>query len=72
MALGIKECNMAIYAGLHKVSCDMCGGFREPQKVIQHKDGSSADICDICYGKCLVYPKFQQGIKDKDIMVKDY
>ena len=63
---------MAVYAGLHKVSCDMCGDLRTPTKIVKHKDGSKADICDICYGKCLTYPKFNEGIATKDIEVLDY
>lgn len=64
---------MPLYAGLEKYSCDMCGSMGEkPQKTVRHKDGSKADICGKCYSKCLVFPKFQQGLKDGDITVSDY
>ena len=63
---------MSVYAGLYKMSCDMCGNLTRPKKVVKHKDGSEADICDVCYGRCLAFPKFQQGLKSHDISVRDY
>jgi ribosome-binding protein aMBF1 (putative translation factor) len=61
-----------LYVGLEKFSCDMCGPGPKPTKVIKHKDGSKAEICDICYGKCLAYPKFQEGLKSGEIKVSNY
>ena len=63
---------MAVYAGLYKMSCDMCGDLVKPQHTIAHEDKSKADICSICYGKCLAYPKFNEGIKAGDIKVYSY
>ena len=63
---------MAVYAGLYKMSCDMCGELTIPKYTVLHKDGSKADICSICYGKCLAYPKFNAGIESNDIKVTDY
>ena len=63
---------MEVYAGLHKVSCDMCHDLVQPTRIIKHRDGSKVDICDVCYGKCLAYPKFNKGIRDKDIIVTSY
>ena len=62
-----------LYAGLEKYSCDMCGklGVKPKYKVI-HKDKSSLDICQCCYNKCINYPKFNEGIKNKDIKVITY
>ena len=62
---------MSVYAGLRKVSCDMCGNLVAPTHIITHQDGSKADICSICYGRCLAYPKFQEGIKVGTISVKE-
>lgn len=58
-----------IYAGLHKISCDMCGGCNGLDYIITHKDGSTAEVCAVCYGKCLCHDKFNQGVKDGDIKV---
>ena len=58
-----------VYAGLHKVSCDMCGGVDGYDYIVTHEDGSCADICAVCYGKCQTYPKFQDGIKSGEIKV---
>lgn len=58
-----------VYAGLHQVSCDMCGNLVEPDYAIKHKDGSTANICSVCYGKCLCYDKFNTGVKDNKITV---
>ena len=63
---------IGVYAGLHKVSCDMCGNLVRPSKTVKHKDESKADICDVCYGKCLMYPKFNSGIALAQITVVDY
>lgn len=63
---------VVVYAGLHKMSCDMCGELSKPKHIVIHKDRSKADICSICYGKCLAYPKFNEGIKAGDIKVIDY
>ncbi len=60
---------MVVYAGLRKVSCDMCGGIAGYDYTVVHEDGSKADICAVCYGKCLVFPKFQDGIKSGKIRV---
>lgn len=62
---------MEVYSGLTKVSCDMCLNLVKPTRTVTHQDSSKADICDVCYGKCLAYPKFQKGIKDGDITVRD-
>lgn len=61
-----------VYAGLHKMSCDMCGGLSKPKHTVTHKDNSKADICSMCYGKCLAYPKFNEGVKAGYIKVTDY
>ena len=58
-----------VYAGLYKVSCDMCGGVEGWDYVVKHKDGSRAEICSVCYGRCLAHPKFQDGLKSGDISV---
>ena len=63
---------MAVYAGLYKMSCDMCRYLVKPSYIVKHKDNSKADICSVCYGRCLEYPKFNQGIKDKVIEVTAY
>jgi ribosome-binding protein aMBF1 (putative translation factor) len=63
---------MTVYAGLHKMSCDMCGSLVKPKHTVTHRDNSKVDICDICYGRCLAYPKFNQGIESEDIKVDDY
>lgn len=63
---------MPVYAGLYKISCDMCGDLVRPSYTITHKDNTKADICAVCYGKCLMHPKFNQGIEDKDITVREY
>lgn len=60
---------VGVYAGLHKVSCDMCGDLVKPTRTVVHKDKSKADICDVCYGKCLAYPKFNTGIESGEIVV---
>ena len=60
-----------VYAGLEKVSCDMCGNLVKPTHTVIHQDGSKVDICPICYGKCLAYPKFQEGIKAGTISVRE-
>ena len=62
---------VTLYAGLEKYSCDMCGPGPRPSKTVIHRDGSKADICLICYGKCLAFPKFQEGIKLGEIRVVD-
>jgi len=62
-----------MYAGLYKLSCDMCGRMGErPKKTVIHKDGSRADICECCYQKCLNYPKFTQGVQDEEIKIIDF
>lgn len=61
-----------VYAGLEKYSCDMCGPGPRPTHTIVHEDRSKADICSVCYGKCLAYPKFQEGIKTGEITVREY
>ena len=58
-----------VYAGLYKVSCDMCGSLVRPTHTVTHKDKSKADICDVCYGKCLAHPKFNTGVETGDIKV---
>ena len=63
---------MMVYAGLYKVSCDMCGDLVRPQYTVVHKDGSKVDICSVCYGKCLAYPKFNEGIETHSIKVATY
>ncbi len=63
---------MEVYAGLYKVSCDMCQGLVSPDYTVIHKDGSKADICSVCYGKCLAFPKFNNGIESHDIKVTSY
>ncbi len=63
---------MLVYAGLHKVSCDMCGDLVRPDYIVKHKDGSKADICSTCYGKCLAHSKFNTGIESGDIKVSSY
>jgi len=60
-----------LYAGLEKYSCDMCGPGPRPTKTVVHQDGSKADICQVCYGRCLGYPKFQEGIEAGTIRVVD-
>ena len=69
----VKEHMMEVYAGLYKVSCDMCGGLVKPQYTIVHdKDVSKVDICSVCYGKCLSHPKFNEGIEQGHIRVTGY
>ena len=59
------------YAGLEKYSCDMCGPGPRPIKTITHNDGSKADICGKCYGKCLSYQKFNVGVESGEVRVSD-
>lgn len=63
---------MQVYAGLYKVSCDMCGNLGRPEYIVKHKNGSKVDICAVCYGKCLSYPKFNNGVESKQIEVARY
>lgn len=63
---------IGVYAGLYKVSCDMCCNLVKPKHTVTHKDKSRADICDVCYGRCLAYPKFNAGIKSGDISVSNF
>lgn len=65
-----KTSRIEVYAGLEKMSCDMCGNLVRPEYTVKHKDGSKADICSICYGRCLAYPKFQQGLEQGTITVE--
>ncbi len=58
---------MSVYAGLRKISCDMCSHLNGYDYIVTHKDGSRVEICSVCYGKCLMHPKFQDGIKSGDI-----
>ena len=60
---------MQVYAGLYKLSCDMCSRCEGWDYIIKHKDGSRAEICAVCYGKCTMHPPFQQGIANKEIQV---
>lgn len=62
---------MELYAGLEKYSCDMCGPGPRPTYTVVHKDGSKVDICPVCYGRCLAYPKFQEGLKSGEITVHE-
>ena len=59
-----------VYAGLQKVSCDMCQRLVVPTHTVKHKDGSRVDICGECYDKCLTYPKFQTGVLFGKIVVR--
>ena len=65
---------MALYAGVWKFSCDMCGqiGERPKMTVIHVADKSKVDICSHCYERCLNYPKFLSGVKEGKITVRDF
>lgn len=61
---------MQLYAGLEKYSCDMCSKLGErPTHTVIHEDGQKVDICKDCYIKCMRFPKFKEGIVDKNIKV---
>lgn len=63
---------LQLYVGLEKFSCDLCGpGPRPTRTVIHVETGQKADICDVCYGKSLVHPKFVEGVKSGEIKVTE-
>lgn len=65
---------MEIWAGLKKIyGCSLCGAVVKPIKTIRYtKDNSKADLCQKCWDETKDFPKFLQGITNKELIVTDF
>jgi hypothetical protein len=65
---------MDIWAGLKKIyGCSLCGATVKPIKTIQYvKDNTKVDLCQKCWNETEGFPKFKQGIEQKELIVTDF